>query len=365
MTSQLTREEPGPPAPVVSSPPTSIDPSSPLPLVSLAEVRDAAERIRGIALRTPLVPFGPPLEDDPLGRPGVWLKAESLQAIGAFKIRGAANALTQLSAEERRRGVVSHSSGNHAQGIARAARLLGIPAIIVMPHDAPAVKVAGVRADGARIEFVGSDSDERVTRAHELAERDGLALVPSFDDRRVVAGQGTVGLEIVEQLDELGLSGAPTVLVPVGGGGLASGVAAAVKGLRPDARVMGVEPELAADARDSLREDRIVRWDAALVGRTIADGQRTSALGIVTFAHLRALLDGIVTVGEDEIARAMAAAMTGARLVVEPSGATSLAAWLYHAGELAAQGPVVAVVSGGNVDLALFIDLVTRGVARS
>jgi threonine dehydratase len=320
------------------------DPDHPaVPQVTLADVAAAARRLEGVALRTPLLAFG---------GPSVWLKAENLQPIGAFKIRGAYNALAQLSPQERAAGVVSHSSGNHAQGIARAARLLGMRAVIVMPSDAPAIKVAGVRADGAEIEFVGSDNEERIARADELAQRQGMALVPSFDDVRIVAGQGTIGLEIVAQLRELGArDGEPlTVLVPIGGGGLSAGMCVAVKGLRPDARVIGVEPELAADAADSLSQGRIVRWGPELTGRTIADGMRTSAVGRIPFAHLSRLLDGVLTVSEDDIKVAMLAAATRARIVAEPSGATPIAAWLRHRAELPSSGHVVLVVSGGNVD---------------
>jgi threonine dehydratase len=210
-----------------------------------------------------------------------------------------------------------------------------------------------------------------VERAHEIADRDGLALVPSYDDVRIVAGQGTAGLEVVEQLAAATHGAGPaaassplTVLVPIGGGGLASGMCVAVKGLRPDARVYGVEPELAADARDSLREGRIVRWDPELTGRTSADGMRTSALGRITFAHLERLLDGVITVSEAEIARAMAAAATAARIVVEPSGATTIAAGMWHRGELpAVGGDLVMVVSGGNVDPGLYREFLGQGAA--
>lgn len=334
------------------------------PLVSLAEIQAAARRLRGITLRTPLLPFGPPQPGDPHGYPRAWLKPESLQPIGAFKLRGAYNALASLGPEERSRGVVTHSSGNHAQGVARAARLLGIRAVVVMPSDAPEVKVAGVRADGAEIDFVGTASSERVIRAHELAERDGLVLIPSYDDRRIIAGQGTAGLEIVEQIAEVSPVGASfTVLVPIGGGGLSSGVASAVKALRPDARVYGVEPEVAADARESLAAGHIVAWDAAQVGRTSADGMRTTSIGRLNFRHLRERLDGVILVSEDEIARAMLRAARQARLVLEPSGATPLAAWLFHADQLPPDGPVVALLSGGNVDPARYAELLTVGEA--
>jgi len=332
--------------------------------VALADVQAAADRLIGVALRTPLLAFGP--IDEAIGAPRAWLKPENLQPIGAFKIRGAYNALASLTPEERARGVVTHSSGNHAQGIARAARMLGLHAVIVMPDDAPAIKVAGVRADGAEIDVVGPDSEERIRRADQLAAERGLVLVPSYDDARIVAGQGTIGLEIVEQVAELGRANEPlTVLVPIGGGGLSAGVCVAVKGLRPDATVIGVEPELAADAADSIRQDRIVRWAPALTGRTIADGVRSSALGHIPFAHLRRLIDDVVTVTEDDIKRAMLEAGTRARIVAEPSGAVSIAAWLRYGPELphADDGDTVMVVSGGNIDPELYQALLAEAVA--
>jgi len=332
--------------------------------VTLADVQAAADCLIGVALRTPLLAFGP--IDEEIAAPRAWLKPENLQPIGAFKIRGAYNAMATLSPGERARGVVTHSSGNHAQGIARAARMLGVHAVIVMPADAPAVKVAGVRADGAEIDFVGPDNEERIRRADELADQRGLVLIPSFDDARIVAGQGTVGLEIVEQMAELGRANEPlTVLVPIGGGGLSAGVCVAVKGLRPDATVIGVEPELAADAAESVREDRVVRWAPALTGRTIADGVRTSALGHIPFAQLRRLLDDVVTVSEDDIKRAMLEAAIRARIVAEPSGAVSIAAWLRYGPGLpnADQGDTVMVVSGGNVDPETYRRLLAEAAA--
>ncbi len=314
-------------------------------LVDLAAIRRAADTLRGIAFRTPLVPLG-----DPDRR--VLLKAESLQPIGAFKIRGAYHAAASLDPADRAGGLITYSSGNHAQGVARAARLLGVPAVIVMPENAPPIKRARVLADGAEVITVGNASAERQAVAERLAAERGLAIIPPFDDDRVIAGQGTCGLEIAEDLPDLVL-----VLVPVGGGGLASGVAAAVKALHPGARVIGVEPELAADARASLERGEIVEWSAADVSRTIADGTRTQALGPRTFAHLRALLDGIVTVSEAEIAAAVRIAAEEARLVAEPSGALSIAAIRFHAAEIGAvgaTGSVVGIVSGGNVDPAAY-----------
>jgi threonine dehydratase len=312
------------------------------PLVDIAAVRAAAGTLDGVAIRTPLVPFGP--ADDRR-----FLKAESLQPIGAFKIRGAYVAVASLSADERARGVITYSSGNHAQGVARAARLLGAPAVVVMPSDAPAIKRERVAADGAEIVTVGTSSDERQAVAERIAGERGLAVIPPFDDDRVIAGQGTVGLEIAEALPDVA-----AVLVPVGGGGLASGVAVAIRALVPNARVIGVEPELSADARESLAAGRIVTWPASDVSRTIADGTRSRALGRRTFAHLSRLLDSIITVTEAEIAAGVRLAAEESRLVVEPSGALSVAALAFHAAELRLDDvggrPVVAIVSGGNVD---------------
>ena len=311
-------------------------------LVDLAAIRRAADRLQGVAIRTPLVAFGPP-ED------ARFLKAESLQPIGAFKLRGAYVAVGSLSPAELERGVITYSSGNHAQGVARAARLLGAPCVVVMPSDAPTLKRDRVAADGAEIVTVGPASDERQQMAERIAAERGLSIIPPFDDTRIIAGQGTVGLEIVEDLPSV-----DTILVPIGGGGLASGVATAAKALKPSIRVIGVEPELAADARESLERGEIVRWPAAAVSRTIADGTRTQALGHRTFRHLRAYLDAIVTVSEAEIVAAIRLAAEQSRLVVEPSGALSIAAMVYRAAELdrddGSRGPTVAVVSGGNVD---------------
>jgi threonine dehydratase len=310
-------------------------------LVGIDRVRAAASTLAGIAVRTPLVGFGPPDRGDRL-------KVESLQPIGAFKIRGAYVAVASLGEKERGRGVITYSSGNHGQGVARAARLLGAPAVVVMPSDAPRLKRDRVAADGAEIVVVGPASKERREVAERLAAERGLSIIPPYDDDRIIAGQGTVGLEIAEDAPDVG-----TVLVPIGGGGLASGVAVAIRGLLPGARVVGVEPELAADARESLDAGRIVEWPAEAVSRTIADGTRTQALGRRTFAHLSALLDRIITVTEAEIAAAVRLAAEESRLVVEPSGALSIAALAFRRSEAGlddGRGPAVAVVSGGNVD---------------
>ena len=310
-------------------------------LVTLDAIRAAAETLRGVATRTPLVSFGPPDARR-------FLKAESLQPIGAFKLRGAYVAVASLPLDVRARGVITYSSGNHAQGVARAARLLGVPVVIVMPSDAPRIKRERVEADGAEIVTVGTASDERQRVAEAIAAERSLSVIPPFDDDRIIAGQGTIGLELVADQPDLGV-----VLVPVGGGGLASGVAVAIKALRPEIRVIGVEPELAADAHDSLERGEIVRWPSELVSRTIADGTRTQALGVRTFVHLRAYLERIVTVSEAEIAAGVRLAAERARLVAEPSGALAIAAMVFHSRELGLDreaGSIVAVVSGGNVD---------------
>ncbi len=311
------------------------------PLVGLSEIRAAAVVLRGIAVHTPLVPFGRPERRH-------WLKAESLQPIGAFKLRGAYVAAASLTRGERSRGLITYSSGNHAQGVARAARLFGVPAVIVMPSDSPALKRARVEADGAEVVIVGTASEERRRVAEEIAAARGLAIIPPYDDPRIVAGQGTAGLEIAEDMPDVA-----AVLVPIGGGGLASGVAAAIKALLPRTLVIGVEPELAADARESLAAGRIVEWPAERVSRTIADGTRTQSIGRLNFAHLSVQMDTVVTVSEAEIAGAVRLAAEEARLVVEPSGALAVAAMRFRAAEAGLaglDGPIVGVVSGGNVD---------------
>jgi threonine dehydratase len=322
-------------------------------LVGIDAVRAAAQTLAGITVHTPLVPFGPPERRQ-------FLKAESLQPIGAFKLRGAFNAVASLSLAQRSRGVITYSSGNHAQGVARAARLLGIPAVIVMPSDAPTIKRDRVERDGAEIVTVGPSSAERHRVAQTLASERGLAIIPPFDDDRIIAGQGTCGLEIAEDLPDLA-----AVLIPIGGGGLASGVSVAIRALVPGARIVGVEPELAADAHDSLAAGRIVEWPAEQVGRTIADGTRTQSLGQRTFAHIAALLDAIVTVSEAEIAAAVRLAAEESRLVLEPSGALSLAALRFRAHEAGLDGlhgPIVAIASGGNVDPARYRELLASPI---
>ncbi|WP_067490865.1 threonine ammonia-lyase [Actinomadura hibisca] len=315
-------------------------------LVSLAEIEGAAERLAGTAVRTPLVPF-------PAASPPLLLKPESLQPTGAFKLRGAYATISALPEAERARGVVAHSSGNHAQAVAYTARELGIPVVLVIPHTTPGVKVAACIALGAEIVYVEPTMEARVATADKLAAAHGFALIPPFDDPRIIAGQGTAGLEIAQDAP----AGPGTVLVPVGGGGLVAGIAAAVKRLRPELKVIGVEPEQAADARDSLRAGRPVAWDAEKTGRTLADALRAQRVGDLTFAHIREYVDDIVTVAEDEIRLTMRRLAREARLIAEPGGAVAAAAHLYRRDELPAAPFHIAVVSGGNVDPALFLEV--------
>jgi threonine dehydratase len=327
-------------------------------LVDLETIRAAAARIASIAVKTPLVqaPFpgiagyGTPRE--------IWLKAESLQPIGSFKLRGAANKILQLTPEQISRGVITYSSGNHAQGVAYAAREVGAKAVIVMPSNAPAIKRAATLALGAEVVDVGVASSERLAVAERLMREHGYVVVPPYDDEQIIAGQATCGLEIVESLPDVDL-----VLAPVSGGGLLSGVATAVKLLRPEARVFGVEPELAGDTAESFRTGAIVTWPAELTSRTIADGLRTQSVGERNFAHIRRFVDGIVTVTEAEIRAAMRAIIATARLVPEPSGAVSAAALLFHSAELPAYRRAVAVVSGGNASPALLAEVLTETMA--
>lgn len=295
-----------------------------------------------MAARTPLLVYPQPLEGRTL-----YLKPENLQPMGAFKLRGAYNKIASLSEAERRPGVISYSSGNHAQGVAYAARALGVRATIVMPRNAPQTKIEGTRSYGAEIVFVGPGSHERKAKAEELARERGLTIVPPYNDEQIIAGQGTVGLEILEDLADVDV-----VLSPVGGGGLISGIATAIKTSKPKAKVIGVEPELANDAQRSLRAGHIVELAAEQVSQTLADGLRTQALGDVTFEHIRQYVDEIVTVSEKEMLAAVRALAVTGKLVVEPSGAVTAAAFMFGGDQLP-RGKTVAVLSGGNIEAAL------------
>ena len=332
-------------------------------LVSIEEIRAAVARILHIAIKTPLLraPF-PSLSGHGTGRE-IYLKAESLQPIGAFKIRGAANKILQLSAEEIARGVITYSSGNHAQGVAYAAREVGAKAVIVMPSNAPAIKRAATLAMGAEVVDVGVASSERLAKSDDLVRAHGYIVIPPYDDRQIIAGQATCGLEIVEELPDVDL-----VLAPVSGGGLLSGVATGVKLLceaesRIAPQVWGCEPEVSADAKESFYSKILVEWPAAKTTRTLADGLRTQALGERNFTHILRFVDGIVTVTEDEIRKALRIILEATNLIAEPSGAVTLAAALFHADELPRAEKIVAILSGGNLDPALKAELVAEGAA--
>jgi len=336
-------------------------------LVALDDIRDAASRLAGVAVRTPLVPF-----------PGtnVLVKPESLQPTGAFKLRGAYAAISALPPAERSRGVVAHSSGNHGYAVAYTARLLGIPAAIVVPVTVPAVKTDAIVAAGAELVRVEPTLDARIAAAREIERERGYALIPPFDDPRIIAGQGTIGLEIAAAFRGDDFPYPPkAVLVPVSGGGLISGIAVAIKALLPGTRVIGVEPELAADARDSLRAGAPVGWPPAAAARTAADALRAEKVGDLTFAHIRELVDDIVTVTEDQLLTAVRRLALEARLIAEPGGAVAVAAALdgtaldgaaLDGTALGGMGtgpesPVVAVLSGGNISPDLLVRVLAGG----
>ena len=308
------------------------------------DVIAASARIAGKVVRTPLV------EAQLAGR-RIWLKCECLQTGGAFKLRGASNRLLQLDAAERTRGVVAFSSGNHAQGVAIAARRLGIRATIVMPSDAPQIKVDGTRANGGAVVFYDRRTEDRVTIAAGLAARTGATIVPAFDDRHVIAGQGTVGLEILDQLGEAGAGEPPVIAMPVGGGGLAAGIALAC----PDARIIGAEPEGWDDMARSLTSGSIENVSAD-APPTLCDALQTMRGSPITFAILSDREAQIIAVSEHEVADAVRWAWAEHRLMVEPGGAAALAIFL--AGKAAVEEDLVIVLSGGNIDPALHAKLV-------
>lgn len=326
-------------------------------LITFADIRAAETRIAGTAVRTPLTHL-----------PGthIYIKAESAQPIGSFKLRGAYNMIAQLAPEQLAKGVITYSSGNHAQGVAYAARALGSKAVIVMPDNAPQVKIDATRALGAEVVFVGPASSARRLKAEELAAQYGYAIIPPYDHPHIIAGQSTCGLEIVEQLPQVDL-----VLSPVSGGGLLSGTATAVKlaaeaGLaKPGVQVWGAEPELAADAKQSFDTRELVEWPAEMTSRTLGDGLRTQSLGALNFEHILHFVDGIVTVSEEEILEAMRVILRDTDLVPEPSGAVTLAAALFHRHELPAAETIAVILSGGNVDPVLHARLASEVTASS
>jgi threonine dehydratase len=318
-------------------------------MIGSGAIEVARRRLQGVALRTPLVPC-PRGEQDRV----LYFKPESLQPTGAFKLRGAYNKISSLSREDRRLGVVAHSSGNHAQAVAYAARALNTRAVVVMPRGVSRVKLDATAELGAEVVLVGPSSAERTHKAEELAVEHGYVPVPPYDDEVLIAGQGTIGAEILEDLP-----GVETVLVPVSGGGLIGGISAAIKLVRPEVRVIGVEPELAADARASLESGSLVEFAADQVARTVADGLRVQRLGEVPFEHIRAFVDDIVAVKEKEILEAMRRLALRVRLVAEPSGAVTFAAHLFHREELPPSRLTVAVISGGNVEPDLLAEILS------
>ena len=318
-------------------------------LVAVEEIRTAARNIEAVAVRTPLLASRIRLPESPTPR-RVWLKCESLQHAGAFKLRGAYNFISSLSGPDRSRGVVTYSSGNHAQGVAWSARELGLEATVVMPVDAPSIKRDAVIRMGGRVEQVGTTTIERRARAEEIVAAQGGVMVPPFDDPTIIAGQGTVGLEILDQLSAAVPGARPgVVIVPIGGGGLISGVAAAVRRLSPDTRIIGVEPEGAPKMRKSLDAGHPVTLSSI---DTIADGLKPVRPGDLTFAHVEELVDDVVTLTDASI-RSAVLWCYGRRLVVEPSGAAAVAGLLSGRVRPSESGETVAVLSGGNLDPAL------------
>jgi threonine dehydratase len=315
-------------------------------VITANDVREAAQRLDGIAHRTPV------LTSDTLNLEvgcQVFLKCENFQRVGAFKFRGAYNAISRLHPDVLRRGVVAYSSGNHAQAVALAARLLGSAAVILMPEDAPTAKVDATRGYGAELVSYDRYTGDRATITAELAAARGLTLIPPYDHPHVMAGQGSAALELLEDVDELDV-----LLVPVGGGGLIAGCATIATALRPDIRVIGVEPEDGDDTRRSLAAGERIRVP---VPRTIADGQAVDMPGELTFAVNRRLVHEVVLVSDDEIRAAMVLAFERLKVVMEPSGASALAALLAGRFRPAQGARVGVVVSGGNIGAARFADL--------
>jgi len=317
-------------------------------LVSLAEIEEAARVLAPVVVRTPLLPV-------PGLKPGLLVKPESLQPTGSFKLRGAYTAITASGQAARQRGVIAHSSGNHGHAVAYAAALLGVRAVVVVPRTAPRIKTDAIRRYGAELVTVEPTLEARVAATEELAARHGYVIIPPFDDRAVIAGQGTIGLEIAADCPRADL-----VVVPVSGGGLISGIAAALRARVPGTAVVGVEPELAADARESFRRGERVAWPAADVQRTIADALRVEQVGTLPFAHIREFVSDIITVTEDEMLDAVGRLARQARLVAEPGGAAAVAACLFHGIELPEAKTPVAVVSGGNIDPQLLAKILSE-----
>lgn len=307
-------------------------------LVTKRDIERAATSLRGVAVRTPLLP-APWISDEIRGE--VRLKCENLQHAGSFKLRGAYTMVARLADAQRRHGVITYSSGNHGQALALAARMFGVKAVVVMPTTAPAIKVAGAKALGAEVVMAGTTSTERMKKALALSEAHGYVVVPPFDHLDIIAGQGTVALEILEDWPDVN-----TVLVPIGGGGLASGIAAYIKQTKPECSVIGVEPERADAMYQSISAGRPLTTEAK---GTIADGLMPVRPGDITYAHATEFIDEIVRVSEDAIRNATAAVVKNSKLVVEFSGAATVAALQQHPGRFDG-GKIAAVLSGGNLD---------------
>jgi threonine dehydratase len=326
-------------------------------IVTLADILEAQARLRDVAIRTRLIASDFHSRGGKVDRK-LYLKPENQQPIGAFKLRGAYNKIASLSQEERHRGVITYSSGNHGQGVAYAARALGVKAVVVMPDNAPALKHDATARQGAEIVLVGAGSAERQAKAEELAANHGYVIVPPYNDEKIIAGQGTIGLEILEDMP-----GVETVLVPVGGGGMISGIAAAIKLSGSKAKVIGVEPEVAADAQASFRSGKVVEFLGEQASSTIADGLRTQSIGAINFEHIRKYVDDIVTVSEDEIREAVRLLASHSDTVAEPSGAVAAAGFLFRADQLPESNLNVAVISGGNIDPAMLREIMASSPA--
>ncbi len=317
-----------------------------IPFVTLAEIQAAAARIAGTAVRTPLVPLN--LPNLPFE---IFVKVEAAQPIGSFKIRGAFNKVSQLTPEQLSKGVITYSSGNHAQGVAYAARAMGAKAVVVMPDNAPAIKAAATRALGAEVVFVGAASTARKAKAEELAAEHGYTIIEPYNHPHIIAGAATCGLEITQQLPDVDI-----VVAPVSGGGLLSGTATSVKlaaeaGLcNANVQVFGAEPLVAADAKESFDTKTLVEWPASRTASTISDGLRTQSLGQLNFEHILKHVNGIIAVTEEETLEAMKVLLAHTDLIPEPSGAVALAAVLYHSDQLPPAKKIAVVMSGGNVD---------------
>lgn len=314
--------------------------------VTLAEIQAAATRIASAAVRTPLVQLhAPNLPCE------VFVKVEAAQPIGSFKIRGAFNKVSQLTPEQLAKGVITYSSGNHAQGVAYAAKVMGAKAVVVMPENAPTLKAVATRALGAEVVFVGPASTARKAKAEELAAEHGYTIIEPYNHPHIIAGAATCGLEITQQLPDVDI-----VVAPVSGGGLLSGTATSVKraaeaGLcNPGVKVFGAEPLVAADAKESFDTKTLVEWPASRTASTISDGLRTQSLGQLNFEHILKFVDGIIAVTEQETLDAMKVLLAHTDLIPEPSGAVALAAVLYHSDQLPPAKKIAVVMSGGNVD---------------